>query len=62
VLFREIERLKEEGRTIVLVEQNTRRAIEIADDVYLMPGGKAVLSQPAAEVDLDVQHQRYFAR
>jgi branched-chain amino acid transport system ATP-binding protein len=61
-LFRELKRLKEEGPTIVLVEQNTRRAIEIADDVYLMQGGKVVLSQPAAEVDLDLLHQRYFAR
>jgi branched-chain amino acid transport system ATP-binding protein len=54
--------LKEEGRTVVLVEQNTRRAVEIADDVHLMLGGKVVLSQPAAEVDLDLLHQRYFAR
>jgi branched-chain amino acid transport system ATP-binding protein len=61
-LFIELERLKEEGRTIVLVEQNTRRAIDIADDVYLMHGGTIVLSQPAAEVDLEFLHQRYFGR
>jgi len=61
-LFAELARLKQEGRTIVLVEQNTRRAIAIADDVYLLQGGRVVLSQPAAEVDLELLHDRYFAR
>jgi branched-chain amino acid transport system ATP-binding protein len=62
VLFAELSRLKQEGRTIVLVEQNTRRALEIADDVYLLQAGKVVLSQRAAEVDLDLLHERYFSR
>jgi branched-chain amino acid transport system ATP-binding protein len=46
----------------VLVEQNTQRAVAIADEVYLMQGGKVVLSQPAAEVDLDQLHRLYFSR
>jgi branched-chain amino acid transport system ATP-binding protein len=61
-LFAELARLKREGRTIVLVEQNTRRAVEIADDVHLLQGGRVVLSQPAAQVDLRHLHERYFAR
>jgi branched-chain amino acid transport system ATP-binding protein len=61
-LFETLLRLKEEGRTIVLVEQNTHRAVGVADHVYLMQGGKVVLSQPAAEVSLERLHDLYFAR
>lgn len=61
-LFAILARLKEDGRTIVLVEQNTQRAVGVADHVYLMQSGKVVLSQPAAEVSLDHLHKLYFAR
>jgi len=61
-LFDILARLKEDGRTIVLVEQNTQRAVGVADHVYLMQSGKVVLSQPAAEVSLDHLHKLYFAR
>jgi branched-chain amino acid transport system ATP-binding protein len=61
-IFALLRRLKAAGRTIILVEQNTRRAVDIADDVYLMQGGKVVLAQPAAQVDLERLHQLYFAR
>jgi branched-chain amino acid transport system ATP-binding protein len=54
--------LKAQGRTIVLVEQNTQRAVEIADDVYLMRGGKVVLAQPAADVDLESLHRLYLSQ
>ena len=61
-IFALLARLKAEGRTIVLVEQNTHRAVAIADQVYLLQSGRVVLSQPAADVDLDRLHQLYFAR
>ena len=61
-IFELLSRLKAEGRTIVLVEQNTQRAVQIADYVYLMQSGHVVLAQPAAEVDLKALHDRYFAR
>jgi len=61
-LFEILARLKKDGRTIVLVEQNTERAVGIADHVYLMQGGKVALSQPASEVRLDQLHDLYFAR
>jgi branched-chain amino acid transport system ATP-binding protein len=61
-IFALLARLKSEGRTIVLVEQNTQRAVQIADQVYLMQGGRVVLAQAAADVDLDALHDRYFAR
>ncbi|HEX9171546.1 MAG TPA: ABC transporter ATP-binding protein [Telluria sp.] len=61
-LFEILGRLKQGGRTIVLVEQNTHRAVGVADHVYLMQSGKVVLSQPASEVSLDHLHDLYFAR
>ena len=61
-IFTLLARLKAEGRTIVLVEQNTQRAVQVADQVYLMQGGRVVMAQAAADVDLDALHDRYFAR
>jgi branched-chain amino acid transport system ATP-binding protein len=61
-LFEILGRLKQDGRTIILVEQNTHRAVGVADHVYLMQSGKVVLSQPASEVSLDHLHDLYFAR
>jgi branched-chain amino acid transport system ATP-binding protein len=61
-LFEILARLKAEGRTIVLVEQNTHKAVGVADQVYLMQSGKVVLSQPASKVSLEQLHELYFAR
>ncbi|WP_336486993.1 ABC transporter ATP-binding protein [Methylobacterium nigriterrae] len=61
-VFDIIRRLKEAGTTILLVEQNTRVALSVADDVHLLRGGQVRLSAPAAEVDLGRLHDLYFAR
>ncbi|MGU3537286.1 ABC transporter ATP-binding protein [Methylobacterium sp. A54F] len=61
-VFDIIARLKEAGTTILLVEQNTRVALAVADDVHLLRGGQVRLSAPAAGVDLDHLHDLYFAR
>lgn len=60
-LFETLVRLKSEGRTIILVEQSTHRAVGVADHVYLMQSGKVILSQRAADVDMDHLHDLYFA-
>ena len=54
--------LKQQGVTIVLVEQNTHLALDLADGVYLMRAGRVILAEPAASVDLDRLHDLYFAR
>ncbi|NVD69862.1 ABC transporter ATP-binding protein [Duganella sp. BJB1802] len=61
-LFEILVRLKAGGRTIILVEQNTERAVGVADHVYLMQSGRVALSQPASEVQLQQLHDLYFAR
>ncbi|MFW7343235.1 ABC transporter ATP-binding protein [Pollutimonas sp. H1-120] len=60
-LFQTLARLKEEGRTIILVEQSTHRAVGVADHVYLLQGGKVALSERAADVDMERLHELYFA-
>jgi branched-chain amino acid transport system ATP-binding protein len=61
-VFEILARLKAEGRTIVLVEQNTNMALRVADQVYLMQGGKVTLAARAADVDVETLHDMYFAR
>jgi len=60
-IFNILRRLKEEGVTIVLVEQNTHMALSVADRVYMMRSGKVVLDKPAAEIDVAKLHDLYFA-
>jgi branched-chain amino acid transport system ATP-binding protein len=43
-IFRIIIDLKREGRTILLVEQNARKALQCADRAYVMETGRIVLA------------------
>ena len=46
-IFGVIARLREEGMTVLLVEQNAALALEIADYAYVMENGRIVLDGPA---------------
>jgi branched-chain amino acid transport system ATP-binding protein len=46
-IFAVISRLKETGVTILLVEQNARKALEIADRAYVMETGRVILEGDA---------------
>ena len=50
LIFETIQQLKREGATILLVEQNARLALEIADRAYVMETGRVTLQGPAAEL------------
>ncbi|HXW25649.1 MAG TPA: ABC transporter ATP-binding protein, partial [Xanthobacteraceae bacterium] len=43
-IFRTLRELKGEGKTILLVEQNARQALQVADHAYVMERGRIVLS------------------
>jgi branched-chain amino acid transport system ATP-binding protein len=45
-----IERLKGEGISVLLVEQNALSALAVSDRVYIMDLGKIVHSGPSAEL------------
>ena len=61
-IFRNLQALKQDGLTMVVVEQNTHRAVALADEVHLMRSGVIAYSAPAAEVDLAHLHALYFAK
>jgi branched-chain amino acid transport system ATP-binding protein len=60
-IFHILGKLKQQGVTIVLVEQNTHMALSVADRVYMMRSGRVVLDKPAAEIDVAKLHDLYFA-
>ncbi len=49
-IFEIIRELKEEGRTILLIEQNARAALKIADRGYVLEIGKVVLQGDGLEL------------
>ena len=52
-VFRVIEEIRASGTTVVLVEQNARRALRAADHGYVLQTGSIVHSGPAAELLAD---------
>ncbi|MDA0231814.1 MAG: branched-chain amino acid ABC transporter ATP-binding protein, partial [Proteobacteria bacterium] len=51
-IYSVITRLKDEGRTILLVEENISRASEIADFIHLLDNGSFVWQGPPEELQL----------
>jgi len=49
-IFRSVEKLKAEGVTIFLVEQNAHAALKIADRAYVMETGRTVLEGTGPEL------------
>ena len=52
-VFRTIERLREGGASILLIEQNARAALEVSDYGYVLETGALALQGPAAELARD---------
>ena len=52
-IFRTIEQLRQTGVTILLVEQNARAALEVADHGYVLEMGELALEGPASELARD---------
>jgi branched-chain amino acid transport system ATP-binding protein len=48
-----IRRLKAEGLSIVLVEQNAKLVLDVADDIVVLNTGRVVVDAPAAELRRD---------
>jgi branched-chain amino acid transport system ATP-binding protein len=59
-VFAIVRRLKEEGATILLVEQNARKALQIADRAYILETGTIALAGPAAELAAGPEVQRAY--
>jgi branched-chain amino acid transport system ATP-binding protein len=50
LIFQTLRELKAEGKTILLVEQNARQALQIAERAYVMERGKIVLTGTGREL------------
>ena len=57
-IFRALRDLKDEGKTIFLVEQNARRALQLADRGYVLEQGRIALEGTGSELlgNPNVQH------
>jgi branched-chain amino acid transport system ATP-binding protein len=60
-VFRVVTSAREEGISVLLVEQNVRAAVEIADRAYVLDDGKVVYSGSAAEFAEDEERVRSLA-
>ena len=49
-VYRIIEEIKKEGTTILLVEQNAKRALGVADRAYILANGQIEMSGTGAEM------------
>jgi len=59
-IFQVIVRLREEGNTVLLVEQNARAALSIADRGYVLETGKIILQGPAEDLLANRDVQRAY--
>jgi branched-chain amino acid transport system ATP-binding protein len=60
-VFKVVASARKEGISVLLVEQNVRAAVEIADRAYVLDDGKVVYSGPAAEFAKDEERVRALA-
>src|SRR6195952_2097981 len=60
-VFRIVQQMKAEGISVLLVEQNARMSLEIADDAYVLNDGVVVYSGSARELAADEARVRALA-
>jgi branched-chain amino acid transport system ATP-binding protein len=51
---------EQDGVSILLVEQNAKLALELADQAYLLETGRVALSGPSAEIARDEAVRRVY--
>lgn len=59
-IFQVIVQLREEGNTVLLVEQNAKAALSIADRGYVLETGKVILQGPADDLLANRDVQRAY--
>ena len=60
-VFRVIAQMRDEGISVLLVEQNVRMSLEIADHAYVLDNGEVVYSGRAAELARDEERVQALA-
>jgi branched-chain amino acid transport system ATP-binding protein len=59
-VFTAIRRLADSGTTVLMVEQNARAALELADHAYVMEQGRIVLEGPARQISANDHVRRAY--
>ena len=59
-VFDTVERIREEGMTVLLVEQNAHMALQIADRGYVLQSGEVVMSDTAKNLQRDETVQKTY--
>jgi branched-chain amino acid transport system ATP-binding protein len=59
-VFNAIRRLADSGTTVLMVEQNARAALELADHAYVMEQGRIVLEGPARQISANDHVRRAY--
>ncbi len=59
-IFKVIRRLQAQGNTILLIEQNARMALKVADRAYVMEVGRVTLEGPAKELAASESVERLY--
>lgn len=59
-VFLLLSQLAQQGTTILIVEQNVKSALRIADDAIALESGRLVLNKPAGELLADPHIERLF--
>jgi branched-chain amino acid transport system ATP-binding protein len=60
-VFKVVVSMRQEGMSVLLVEQNVHAAVEIADRAYVLDNGRIVYEGPAAEFAKDKERMRALA-
>jgi branched-chain amino acid transport system ATP-binding protein len=60
-VFRIVAQMRSEGISVLLVEQNVRVALDVADDAYVIENGQIVYSGTAAELGADEERIQALA-
>lgn len=59
-IFTAIQKVREEGGTILLVEQNARQALEVADRGYVIETGSIILEGSATELKSNAEVEKAY--
>ncbi len=60
LLMKKILEIRERGITVLLVEQNVKRALDVSDRAYVLVGGRIVHSGSSEELKKEGRFERFF--
>jgi branched-chain amino acid transport system ATP-binding protein len=59
-IFAAVQQIRDNGVTILLVEQRLSESLEISDRAYVLQTGKVVMSGPAADIKSNPEVRRIY--